>query len=103
VSSWNLVRLCSPCAEGGEVSGHSRWENVRRRVQDPGLSDAGHKQLIDYTEGYILAMEDVLKDIHLMWDEEDRDNDWYNAAHSISNRVEESLDNAKKTLDILNQ
>jgi hypothetical protein len=46
-------------------------------------------------------MEDVLKDIQPAWYDEGRDDDWFNALHSISNRVEESLLSAKQTLEVL--
>lgn len=81
------------------MSGHKKWSGVPR-TQLPVL-----KQMVSHVQGYILAMEDILRDI---------ENQQYGAENADSNYLEgyvdaltwclrkstESLDSAKRTLEI---
>ena len=85
------------------MSGHSRWQLVRGRSKDKDLSVAGRQQLIHYTEGYILACEDLMKDLQV-WRESadsDRGPDYFDALISFQANIEESLASARLTLEVL--
>jgi hypothetical protein len=72
------------------MSGHKKWETI--------IGDMRNKlrpETIAYVQGYILAMEDVLKDIG---DEQNDDG----AFDLIILKIEESIEQAKRTLEVLN-
>jgi len=54
--------------------------------------------MIPHVQGYILAMEDVLRDLERFRAECDSDDD---IIYSLERRAEESRDSARRTLEIL--
>jgi hypothetical protein len=82
------------------MSGHSRWWKSGDPVTMPKIIMSQHIQ------GYILAMEDILRDIESMqYDAEDADPE-YVAGHGaaldlLKHRAEESRDSARRTLDAI--
>jgi len=70
------------------MSGHTKWETIKHSPQS-------YPETIAYVHGYILAMEDVLKDIG---DEQNDDG----AFDLIILKIEESIEQAKRTLEVLN-
>lgn len=85
------------------MSGHTRWDPSRwKRSDDPSINEL----TAQFVQGYILAMEDVLRDIEAMhYDAEDADPE-YLAGHgialdSLKRQAEESRENARRTLDAI--
>jgi hypothetical protein len=77
------------------VTGHVRWTRSKRVVNE---------DMVQYVQGYILAMEDILKDIENMhYDAEDSSVEYtdgfHHALEGLQFRITESLDSAQRTLD----
>jgi hypothetical protein len=72
------------------MSGHKKWESIRR----DGIPKDTSPEMLSYVQGYILALEDVLSDLK----------DSTNCCQTYDNllfRVTDSLENAKRTLESL--
>ena len=81
------------------MSGHSRWW-----LKTP-IEPNADVLLANYIDGYILAMEDILRDIEntayeIGWSAEYVDGHG-SALASLKRQVEESRDSARRTLDVL--
>lgn len=82
------------------MSGHSRWE--RPELMKLPMDE----YMAQYVQGYIMAMEDVLRDIeNMQYDAEEADPE-YVAGHgaaldSLKRQAEESRESARRTLDIV--
>jgi len=74
------------------MSGHSRWE----RPETMKLPIDEH--MVQYVQGYIMAMEDVLRDLDRFRTECESDAD---IIESLEKETEESRDNARRTLDMI--
>lgn len=82
------------------MSGHLRWNIIRSKI-DP-LSLEGESHLISYTEGYILACEDVIKDIDTLSKLPEIEYGLYGLAlRELKRAVERSLAEATRTLEVL--
>jgi hypothetical protein len=82
------------------MSGHSRWW-----LKTP-IEPNADVLLANYVDGFILAMEDVLRDIeNMQYDAEDASSEYQEghgrALDSLKRRAEESRDSARRTLDAL--
>jgi hypothetical protein len=82
------------------MSGHSRWW-----LKTP-IEPNADVLLANYVDGYILAMEDVLRDIeNMQYDAAEAGAEYFNgygdALDSLKRQAEESRDSARRTLDVL--
>lgn len=82
------------------MSGHKKWSGVPR-TQLPVL-----KQMVSHVQGYILAMEDILRDIENQQHGAENANFNYregyvDALDLLMYQVTESLDSAQRTLKML--
>jgi hypothetical protein len=73
------------------MSGHSKW----RSIETDSIPKETPPEMIAYVKGYILAMEDVLKDL-------DESTNCCETYDSILFSVTNSLESARNTLEILN-
>lgn len=74
---------------------HSRWEGLRP-LPDP----HGYEVQLAYVDGYILALEDMLRDLKRMeqsWPATDRAN-YRIAVGNVRRKVNETLESARGTL-----
>jgi len=82
------------------MSGHSRWWMAKDwgELSHALGGDVAVDNMIQFVQGYILAMEDVLQDLERFRAECDSDDD---IIYSLERRAEESRDSARRTLDAL--
>ena len=77
------------------MTGHSRWVRTETQGRDP-------EGTITYVEGYILALEDVLKDIEGIRENPQAHYGLYALAlRDVQVHIDESLSQAKHTLEVL--
>lgn len=87
------------------MSGHSRWwmdTSAPVLMPDQVISST----MIPHVQGYILAMEDVLRDIeNMQYDAAEAEAEYQEghgrALDSLKHQAEESRDSARRTLEIL--
>jgi len=90
------------------MSGHSRWSRIKdqRELSETLGGSVAVDNMIQFVQGYILAMEDVLRDIeNMQYDAAEAGAEYFNgygdALDSLKRQAEESRDSARRTLDVL--
>lgn len=58
-------------------------------------------QMLSYVKGYIMALEDILRDIEQWYMDGNRDSEWYEGLDAVRFSVQESLREARQTLERL--
>lgn len=83
------------------MPGHAKWDLLRRLNNLP--VSIRTEEMVAYTQGYILALEDVFKDVSTWYvsADSDRGPDYFDALISVRAQVDESLEDARATLEQL--
>jgi hypothetical protein len=81
------------------MSGHSRWANPET------MKLPIDEHMVQYVQGYIMAMEDILQDIENASRSSDSTRDYEmghrHALEDLKRQTEESRESARRTLDMI--
>lgn len=81
------------------IPAHAKWDLLRKLNNLP--VSIRTEEMVAYTKGYILALEDVLSDISTEREDEPAPDDGYVILGRVEVRVTESLESARSTLEAL--